>query len=175
MNDFNIDEIFENINTPPPPSLQAQILSSSSKALKHSCLLRRIIKQTTSAAAILLLSIGAFLAGQSYQQKKTNNQMLADNTDKITITVDKDFLAWVDAGNFFKQIDMKDNASNAYNQAISLLPKDEINIVNRHNRSEMNSLQKTFAAIDPAIFKTIAAINSTPIDNSTKTELNERN
>jgi hypothetical protein len=139
MNDSDIKKMFENINPPVSSSLESRILSSSSKALRKGCLLKKTIRRTFLTAAILLIGIGAFIAGQSHQEHKIAGQMHTNtvNQDMIAITVHKDFLAWVDAGHFFNQIKMTDKATEAFNNAISLLPKTHLNAITLENQTDI--------------------------------------
>ena len=153
--------MFENIDIPVSSSLESSILSSSSKALKRSCFLRKTIRRTLSTAAILLIGMGAFMAGQSHQEYKISSQMYvnADIQDMVTITVHRDFLAWVDAGNFFKQIEMKDKATEAYDKAISLVQKKQLNSIVENNQAADKSFCSSANNDQSEITSTMAMVN----------------
>jgi len=165
MNDSDIEKMFENIDILVSSSLESSILSSSSKALKRSCFLRRTIRRTLSAAAMLLIGMGAFMAGQSHQEHKIGGQIHvnANNQDTITITVSKDFLAWIDAGNFFNQIKMKDKATEAFEKAISLVPEEQLNRVAQDNQTGGQLFYRSTNNDEPRKIVTMAMVN--PISN----------
>jgi len=145
MNDPDIDKMFDKLNAPVPPSLEDRILATSSKALKRTALCRKMLTGTTITFVILLICIGSFLAGQSHQQHKTITpiQANAGDQDMITITVHKDFLKWVEAGHFFTKIEMKDKASEAYNRAITFIPKQSFTMQNKKAPDKLLSRSKT--------------------------------
>jgi len=129
MNDFQMDQYFEGIkNKEAPSSLEDQILLDSTRALKQGCLMRKWLRRSSAIAAILLFGFTAFLAGRL----STHSTVPAAAPDMVTIQVPKDFPAWVDAGRFFIQLDMKDRAANAFNKALSMIPKD-IPLANQDN------------------------------------------
>ena len=127
MTDFNIEEHFETIGSQENPLLEEKLLTLSSNALAKSHRKRKMIHQSLLTVAVLLIGCVGFLAGRlsSKSTDMVSPRVHANGDDIITIQVHKDFLAWVDAGQFFNQIDMKDRATYAFDQAIGLLPKSE--------------------------------------------------
>ena len=75
------------------------------------------------AFSIVIFGFAAFLIGRLSANNPSSFPATVDQ-DMVTIHVHKDFLAWIDAGRFFIQIDMKDRASNAFDKALSMIPKD---------------------------------------------------
>lgn len=135
MNDYEIDKYFEDINSDVSSSIENRILSDSCKALKRGCFIRKSARRGVFTFAILVFGFAAFLTGQ-FSVNKNTVAFLAniDHDDIVTITVHKDFLTWIDAGYFFAHIEMKDKANEAFNRAISLIPKEELNIMAQSNR-----------------------------------------
>lgn len=128
MNDFQIDQSFKDMDTDIASSLEDKILADSTKALKKSCFVQMLIRRCSAIAAILLFGFTAFFAGRL----STNNIVSNVAPDMVTIQVPKDFPAWVDAGRFFTQLDMKDRAANAFDKALSMIPKD-MPLANQNN------------------------------------------
>jgi hypothetical protein len=131
MNDFEIDKILTDINTSVPSALEEKVLSASTRAFKRSHFIRKSIRRGAMAISIVIFGFAAFLAGRLSTNNPPSFPAPVDQ-DMVSIQVPKDFLAWVDAGRFFIQLDMKDRASNAFDKALSMIPKD-MPIANQDN------------------------------------------
>lgn len=157
MNDREIDKMFDNINVSLPSSLEGRMLASSCKALKKSYFFRKAIKRTVSIAAMFLISAFAFLAGQAHEGRKVSQLSTPSNEeDMITMIVHKDFIAWVDAGYFFAHIEMQDKANEAFDNAISLIPKEQLNTV-KLNQADVDTLVTNN---ESQVWPAIAMVNS---------------
>jgi hypothetical protein len=132
MNDFEIDKILTDMNASVPSALEEKVLSASTRAFKRSHFIRKSIRRGALVLSMVIFGFAAFLTGRL----STNSVASTAAPDMVTIQVPKDFPAWVDAGRFFIQLDMKDRADNAFNKALSMIPK-EIPMANQDSQKTL--------------------------------------
>lgn len=162
MNDFEIDKLFKNIDASISSALEDKILCASSKTFIRSYKIRKTVQRSISTLAIIIVCFIAFMAGQFSERQKVDGPKYANmnNKDMVTITVHKDFLAWVDAGNFFTQIEMKDKANEAFVKAISLVSKEQLNNITQNNQTEEKPFYSSLSNTESQRFYTMAMVNS---------------
>ena len=165
MNDFEIDKLFKSIDTSISSALEDKILCASSKTFIRSYKIRKTVQRSISTLAIIIVCFIAFMAGQFSERQRVVDPKYANmnNKDMVTITVHKDFLAWVDAGNFFTQIDMKDKANEAFDKAIRLIPTEELNTIAQNDNQAEKKRHGSLTGAESLIFNTMAMVD--PISN----------
>jgi len=167
MNDFEIDQYFEGINNDVSSSIEDRILSSSTKALKRSRFIRKSIQRGVLTTVILVFGLAAFMTGRLSVNKDTTPLLAKNGHDEmVTINVNKDFLAWIDAGRFFTQIEMKTEAVQAFDKAISMIPKVNINMTNQDTQKAV-SFNGSLINIGVPTLDTMAMVNTQFLQYST--------
>jgi hypothetical protein len=162
MNDFEIDKILTDMNTSVPSALEEKVLSASTRAFKRSHFIRKSIRRGALVLSMIIFGFAAFLTGRL----STNSVASTAAPDMVTIQVPKDFPAWVDAGRFFIQLDMKDRADNAFDKALSMIPKD-IPVANQ-NTFKAFLCYGSLTHLNTLMSQTIAMTDTQFLQNSNK-------
>lgn len=129
MDEFEMDRLFETLDVPVDPAVERRVWLASSRALSRGRRFRKVIWRAGSAAAAAVLCAGAFLAGQRSvggAGEGISTQADAGNAHMVTITVDREFLEWIDAGRFFAQLEMKEKSAEAFERAIEMIPEETV-------------------------------------------------
>lgn len=128
MNEFETDRLLEALDVRVDPAVEGRVWQTSSRALRRRSGLRKLARGMGSAAAMAALCAGAFFAGQRSGGADAGLSMQAHAGDRetVTITVDREFLEWVDAGRFFAQLEMEEKAAEAYERAIRMIPEEAV-------------------------------------------------
>ena len=95
-------------------------------------------------AAAVLIAGTSFLWGRASASRPTAAPAVANSADTVSVPVE--LVAWLEAARFFKQLDMPERVTLAYEHAGKLVPRESLQ-VNDGNRTALAEMTKKTRAI----------------------------
>jgi hypothetical protein len=123
MYDPDIEKLLERslAGDPAGAVFRERVLRSSAAALGAGRK-KRVWRYAACAAAALVIAATAFVCGRASVPRVT----VAKAAPGETVSVPVELVAWLDAARFFKQLDMPDRVTLAYERAGKLVPHETL-------------------------------------------------
>jgi hypothetical protein len=143
MYDPDIEKLLErNLTGSPAGSLfRERVLRDSGAALGG----RRGLRSAACIAAAVLIAATSFLWGRASVSRSTAAPAVANSADTVSVPVE--LVAWLEAARFFKQLDMPERVTLAYEHAGKLVPHETLQAGEGNHTALAEMTRKTHAIL----------------------------